>query len=698
MLDRTQCVALAVLLTCGAVRLTAAPAPSTQATAGDAMLDTYFRAETAKLTTRCLADIHTLADWKSNRPEYRRQLAEMLGLWPEPPRTDLKPVITGTLDHGDFLVEKLHFQSRPGLYVTANLFRPKTAEGKLPAILYVCGHSPAKKDGVAYGNKTAYQHHAAWFARNGYVCLVPDTLEFGEIDGIHHGLYRLDMWDWISRGYTPAGVETWNAIRCLDYLQSRPEVDPQRLGMTGRSGGGAYTWYTAALDERVKVAIPVAGITDMTNHIVDGTIEGHCDCMFMCNTYRWDFPLVAALIAPRPMLLSNSDKDTIFPLGGVERLHAKVRDIYKLYKADDKLGLLITEGPHKDTQDLQVPAFRWFNRFLKKDTAALKDATAEAVYPQEQLRVFPVKGEPADAINGKVQDSFVRVAPEPKLPSSKEAWEAMRDEWMKGLREKVFAGWPQGNPELELKQSARESDLGPDFQEYDLKSQETVTLQFGVFNRKGERARTLRIVVLDERGLKLEARAAATTGAQAMKIFESMRSNPLRFALTESVRPGEAMALLAPRGIGPAEWGGDMKRQTQIRRRFWLLGQSLEAMRVWDVRRAVQAAKRLPDLQDVPVTLRAEGQMSGIVVYAAIFEPTVKQLDLVDPPTSHVDGPALPNVLRVLDMPAAVTMAAEHCNVTIHTNDPAAWEYPLNVARRLGWPAERVRIVGLNEQ
>jgi dienelactone hydrolase len=658
------------------------------------MLDAYFRAETTKLTNRCLSDIHTLADWQSKRPEYRRQLAEMLGLWPEPPRTDLKPVITGTLDHGDFIVEKLHFQSRPGLYVTANLFRPNTAEGKLPAILYVCGHSPAKKDGVAYGNKTAYQHHAAWFARNGYVCLVPDTLEFGEIDGIHHGLYRLGMRDWISRGYTPAGVETWNAIRCLDYLQSRPEVDPQRLGLTGRSGGGAYTWYTAALDERVKVAVPVAGITDMTNHIVDGTIEGHCDCMFMCNTYRWDFPLVAALIAPRPMLLSNSDKDTIFPLDGVERLHAKVRDIYKLYKADDKLGLLITEGPHKDTQDLQVPAFRWFNRFLKNDTTALKDATAEVVYPPEQLRVFPVKGEPADALNGKIQDSFVPVAPEPKVPESKEAWVAMREGWMKGLREKAFAGWPQGHtnaPRVELLFTKLAPD-GTRLSGYEFSSQENVPLRFLVLKNDAAPIDHIDLEVAGDQ--RWDGFTAEMRHAYGNVLGNDWSGGSAATSSGAGLFPlGRAFVVVPPRGVGPSSWSGDAKKGTQIERRFWLLGQSLDAMRVWDVRRALHAVCQIDGLHDASLTLEAKGNMAGVALYASLFEPGIKRLELTNLSASHIDGPQFPNVLKVMDVPAAVAMAAERCEVKIVSNElAAAWAYPQEVAKKLGWPAERLVI------
>ena len=141
------------------------------------------------------------------------------------------------------MVENLHFQSQPGLYVTGNLYRPKKIEGKLPAILYLCGHGGVKKDGVSYGNKVHYQHHGAWFARHGYVCLTIDSLQLGEIEGIHHGTYQYDMWWWLNRGYTPAGVEAWNCIRALDYLQSRADVDPEKLGVTGRSGGGAYSWW-----------------------------------------------------------------------------------------------------------------------------------------------------------------------------------------------------------------------------------------------------------------------------------------------------------------------------------------------------------------------------------------------------------------------------------------------------------------------
>jgi hypothetical protein len=181
----------------------------------DQYLADYFRHETDAITQRCLADVRTLQDWNARRGEYRRQLFEMLSLDPLPDRTDLRPQVTGRVEHDSFTVENLHFQSMPGLYVTGNMYLPKDLKQRAPAVLYVCGHGPVITNGISYGNKVTYQHHGAWFARNGYVCLLIDTLQLGEIQGLHHGTHREGMWWWNSRGYTPAGVEAWNSVRSL---------------------------------------------------------------------------------------------------------------------------------------------------------------------------------------------------------------------------------------------------------------------------------------------------------------------------------------------------------------------------------------------------------------------------------------------------------------------------------------------------
>src|SRR5690242_3844594 len=110
-----------------------------QPTRGNQMVADYFGNEASLVTERCLADIRTQEDWQAKRVEYRRQLQEMLGLWPMPARTDLKPVVTGKLEEAEFTVEKLQFQALPGLYCTANLFLPKNLKQPVPTILYECG-------------------------------------------------------------------------------------------------------------------------------------------------------------------------------------------------------------------------------------------------------------------------------------------------------------------------------------------------------------------------------------------------------------------------------------------------------------------------------------------------------------------------------------------------------------------------------
>ncbi len=214
---RSVLALLLVALCLGMPPADAQDEPNGDTAVGDQLVTEYFRQETEKLTERTFADIQTLEDWKSRRDEYRRQMLEMLGLDPFPDRTPLHPVVTGQTAAEGIIVENLHFQSRPGLYVTANLYRPAQQSEPLPAVLYVCGHGGVKKDGISYGNKVTYQHHGAWFARNGYVCLTIDTIQLGEIEGIHHGTYREKMWWWNNRGYSPAGVEAWNCVRSLDY-------------------------------------------------------------------------------------------------------------------------------------------------------------------------------------------------------------------------------------------------------------------------------------------------------------------------------------------------------------------------------------------------------------------------------------------------------------------------------------------------
>ncbi|MBL8852284.1 MAG: prolyl oligopeptidase family serine peptidase [Planctomycetaceae bacterium] len=678
------------------------PAPSTPAvdtSRGDALVAEYFRLETERIERESFADIRTLEDWTSRRDEYRRQLHEMLGIDPLPEKTPLEPVVTGTVDHPEFTVEKLHFQSQPGLYVTASLYVPKGLTGAVPAVLYVCGHAQVFDGERSLGNKAGYQHHGAWFARHGYVCLTIDTLQLGEVPGVHHGTYNLDRWWWNSRGYTPAGVEAWNCIRALDYLETRPEVDMTKVGVTGRSGGGAYSWWIAALDDRIACAVPVAGITTLRNHVVDGCVEGHCDCMFTVNTYGWDYAQVAALVAPRPLLISNTDKDNIFPLDGVVNVHEQVRQIYKLYGAEDKLGLQITEGPHEDTQELHIHAFVWMNRFLKGEETPI-DLPAAKLFEPKQLQVFADLPQPER--NSTIDEEFVPSAAEPAVPENADEWAEMRDAWLKDLREKCFRAWPADSPNdaltLNVAQTVTDATGELRISWHEFTSQAPYRLPLVVIRRDEEiKSATLRVADQESWANLFWNLLKAKAGSRFGDGTQSPRA--LQLATTLAVRPEEMVIVVAPRGVGPTEWTRDERERVQVRRRFMLLGQTDHSARVYDVRRAMQAARQIAG-PDTPLTLHGERDAAVWALYASLFEPPAARLSLMALPSTHRDGPDFLNVLRVLDLPQAAALAAERSPIELnqpfnsHTSgiQVQAWRFPTAVTEKLAW-GERFTIV-----
>src|SRR6266536_5578112 len=383
-----------------------------------AMATNQLKEIAGDISLQCLTDVRTLEDWKKQRPELRRQLLEMLGLDPLPARTPLKAQITGRLERDAYRIEKIIFQSLPGLYVTGNFYVPNGPAKLLPTILYLCGHSPHP-----LGAKVEYQDRADWFASHGYPCLVLDTLEFGEVAGIHHGTHNLNMWHWLSLGYTPAGVEVWSAIRALDYLETRPEVDKRHIGLTGISGGGAMTWYTAAVDERVAAAAPVCSTFTFGSQAAHWIASGQCDCIYYHNTYLVDFPVVGALIAPRPRLIISGQKDTIFPPDGYHEVFQRTKRVYDLYAgaASERIREVDDDVGHSDPPLFLHEARQWMQRWLKGDAGRLAEETNSLPKePAEELACLA--NLPADAGNYKIQQQFTTPVSLTKM-TSRAAWE-----------------------------------------------------------------------------------------------------------------------------------------------------------------------------------------------------------------------------------------------------------------------------------
>jgi hypothetical protein len=278
------------------------------------------------------------------------------------------------------------------------------------------------------------------------------TLELGEIAAMHRGTLRHNRWWWQSAGYTPAGVECWNGMRAIDYLVSRPEVDPVRIGATGISGGGVGTFWVTAADARVKVAAPVSGMGDLTFYVAEGGVGRHCDCFFFHNRARWNWMNIAALVCPRPLLFVNSDDDVYFPMSANERVGNRLERLYSIFGAGDQVDSLISIGGHGYRTDIRRAVYEFFNRHLKGDARRVSDPDAGVaprggfpIIPRE-LRVFDKDADlPKDELNTKIDEIFVaRSRPEPPSPETFDAW---RSNLLDHLRKASFAAWPEKPPD-----------------------------------------------------------------------------------------------------------------------------------------------------------------------------------------------------------------------------------------------------------
>jgi len=612
------------------------------------MMKEYLAQETMKIAETCLAGIDSKEDWEKARPGLKEEYFYMLGLWPLPPKTPLHAKITGTLERPNFKVEKLHFQSRPHLYVTGNLYLPRKIEGRLPAILYLCGHSGRGRN----GNKTAYQHHGIWFATHGYVCLIIDTLMLGEIEGIHHGTYREGRWWWHSKGYTSAGVECWNGIRAIDYLVSRPEVDPERIGVTGISGGGIGSFWIAAADERVKAAVPVSGLSDLETQVIDKVINGHCDCMFFYNTYLWPLTNIAALIAPRHFLFANSDWDTIFPMPGNQRIRDRMESLYGLYgKAGGRgtFNICVVPGGHSDKLELRLMAYRFMNRHLKGDDSDPEEPKPE-LFKLEDLRVFPEKSDfPPDRINAEIDKTFVPSA-EVALPSAEE-FPRFKKELLKKLRDYCFRAWPENYP----------SDASQQVRSVTFYTEPPVYVKtLFLVGAKDPPERWLIVLNPDEAEQEFPGWAREIAG-------------------------NYPTVLLRPRGVGPTKWT-TKNPPNYVERSLALLGRTVDSGRVWDVRvTAFALKKKLLDAgaREATVTVLGKGQAGILAAYAALFEPAISEIVLVEPPESHMQGPHFLNVLRILDIPDALGLLAPR-KLTIYGAREGAFKKTAALYERAG--------------
>jgi dienelactone hydrolase len=642
-------------------------------------LRTYLCRTARRLSDRTLADFADPAAHARLLPEKRRQFLDMMGLQTLAPleeRTPPKVTVTGVLEREGYRIEKLHYEALPGFGLTANLYVPEGLTEPAPGVLYVCGH--------AADQKVHYQGHPRRFAQLGFVCLIVETVQLGEVAGYHHGCYREGWWHWYSRGYTSAGIELLGGIRGLDLLQARPEVDGGRLGVTGISGGGASSWWVAAGDERVKVSAPCCGTATLASHVIDKTIDGHCDCMWWINSRQWDLPDVGALIAPRPLLIASADRDGIFTIESIREVYERLAKLYGMLGVAENVKLIETPGPHSYHERSRTGIFAWFANHLQgRDIPpeAIGDIEGDPEGPEtvEALRVY-VAGPPADNRLPRIQDELIPLAGPPPIDSRDEV-EPTRKALVAALREHTFGGFPQEPCPLDPRVEFRFVDNGTRGYRFTYASEEDWRLAGRLLVRKEQdEAGPCAVILRSPR----EARNAAE-------------------GLAGRLGRWPAKAIIEPRGTGDTSYGDE--QQWHLRRAAAWCGTTLASMRVYDVLRGLEAIRALPEASADELTLVAQGEMCAVALYAALLDGGVGGLCLIDPPATQ-DAPSEPdgagpaiemlNCLRYTDLPYVAGLLWP-AKLSIIGECPETYQWARELYARLGTPGSFEATASLGE-
>ena len=329
----------------------------------------------------------------------------------------------------------------------------------------------------------------------------------------------------------------------------------------------------------------------------------------------------------------------------------------------------------------------------------MADASAPKIFEPKELKVLD--SIPENERNTVIDQYFTpRIDRRLKVPASAADWKADASLMKTRLRSKSFRGWPSPTlaGDLETMKIFKKTSDGLVFTRYAFSSQAPFRLPLFVVHRQGIDPEDLDLIVLNVLDENTWNDFLTGMGSNFPGGFPRIEKLPPldkeRFEAEKKMHANMkwGMAYLAPRGIGPTAWTDDPKEQIHIRRRFNLLGQTLDGMRVWDTRRGIQALQQIGEMEKPKLWLQSSGDMAGNTLYASLFEKNIHRLDLHDLPNSHQDGPTYLNILRFMDVPHAAAMAAGKSQLRIYTDDQKEWEFLTKTAAKLDWDEKQLQI------
>ncbi|MEW6303590.1 MAG: acetylxylan esterase [Verrucomicrobiota bacterium] len=346
-------------------------------------------------TPRSFTEARTKSGWQARARDIRENVLVSCGLWPLPEKAPLNAKIFGRLEKDGYSIEKVYFQTYPGFYLAGNLYRPlDKGPGPFPGILNPHGHW---KEGRLVDNEDgSSMARCINFARQGMVAFAYDMVGYN--DTMQVGQHRAFATNSVNLLWNISlmGLQTWNSVRALDFLESLPDVDPKRLACTGESGGGTQTFMLGAIEDRLAAQAPIV----MVSH----TMQGGCLCENAPGLRVNDFNVdIAASVAPRAQILVACTGDWTKATMTMEG--PALESVYRLFKAPQNLRYVIFDYKHNYNKTSREAVYEWFGKHLLKhpDPSSLKETPYQKLTEAEML-VFKEEKLPSDALN---HDQFI---------------------------------------------------------------------------------------------------------------------------------------------------------------------------------------------------------------------------------------------------------------------------------------------------
>jgi cephalosporin-C deacetylase-like acetyl esterase len=630
---------------------------------------------------KAIAAIRTPADVAKRQAYARSRILESFGGFPKE-RAPLRARIVGAFDREGYRVERLIYESLPEFYVTANVYVPLKSKRPFPAVLLTAGHS-----GMHGKDLATNQQLGGSLARRGILALAYDPIGAGERLQYYdpemgrslatlsddRGTSREHMMaDWPCRltGGSFARYEIWDGVRAVDYLLTRNDVDPKRIGVTGWSGGGTQAALLAAVEPRLAAA---ASVNYMTKWDAMWTYPGpRCAEHLLTNFIGdgLDFGDLAILMAPRPFSIVAGKLDALFPIEGARATAAEVRGIYEILGKREAAGFWEDDRPHAYWQGRREEAVRWMQRWLNDRPDDQGREPEMTVEPEEALNCTPtghlstsLKGKTVHLLNRAVADVQFAERTATKITDPAK----MRSVIAKRIGVMVKIDGERVPPPVSSR-GAQPTRSGHRIEDIALETESGITVPAVVLVPERGEARKPAILLVDSAGKPTRLTRSDGRDREERWDGEAMAEAGFVVMAADLRGWGESFPAFPVNRKNQSGYDG-FSIEHQTAQWALLLGKTMVGMQVDDLLRAFDYLASRPDVDPRRISLFGKGDGGTVVLYAAALEPRIQKVVSEGAVSSYmavtrwkyhrnVERLIVPGVLKDFDLPDLVAIIA----------------------------------------